>query len=516
MRVAGRVAAGSVVLLVLLVAVLAYHVAQVQRLVRVNRQLAAVTFRTATVALELTRRIDQIDEYTRKLFVTGDPAYAERVDEAMVVVRAKLQELMLLDLSADESLEVGQLRRQWQAFPFAGADTAAMVAASRAPDAGERLKAVTDATDLLRLQARTVFTAAERAVGEQVVRSTEAAEAVSRVSLVVIALALLASVVTVVLTVRSISAPLRRLTEGTRAVAAGSFSTQLEADGGDEFAEVAGDFNAMVRRLGELDQLKKDFVSHVSHELKTPLVAMQETTRLLLDEEVGPLTERQRRLLGLNLQGGTRLAAMISALLDISRMESGSLVYDHRPHDLGPLLERAAAELEALAAEHGVTLEVEKPEPALLVWCDADRVVQVVQNLLHNAIRFSPRGERVRLLGQRLAELPAGQRRGLPESVAGRDGSRFAAISVADRGPGVPAADRTRIFEKFRQLGTRAESRGGVGLGLAICQQIVDDHGGAIWVADAQGSGSVFTFLLPLTVGRERSQRVESRPEGTP
>jgi signal transduction histidine kinase len=509
MRVAGRVAAGSALLLVLLVAVLAYHLTQVQRLVRVNRQLAAVTFRAATVSLELSRRIDDIDEYTRKLFVTRDGAYAQRVADALTVARSKLRELSQLDLSPDESLEVTELRRQWEASPLATADSASLLASAQSPDAGERLAGTTESIEALRLQARAVFAATERAVGEQVVRSADAAEAISRVSMMVIGFALLASVVTVVLTVRSISGPLRRLTEGTRAVAAGEFATQLELRGKDEFAELAEDFNAMVRRLEELDRLKREFVSHVSHELKTPLVAMQETTRLLLDEDVGPLTAQQRRLLSLSLQGSSRLSAMISDLLDVSRMEAGSLAYDHRPCDLGGLLERAAAELEALAAEHGVSLEVTPPPHPLVVCCDGDRVVQVMQNLVHNAIRFSPSGAAVQLVGRRGEDLP-------PRETAGGPAVTFAqvaAVSVADRGPGVPVAARRRIFERFRQLGTHAQSRGGVGLGLAICKQIVEDHGGAIWVSPNEGTGSVFTFLLPLSPQMEQERRVESAAE---
>lgn len=512
MRVASRVAAGSALPLILLVAVLSYHLTQVERLVGVNRRLAAVNFRAATAALALSRDIDQIDEYTRKLFVTRDTGYAEGVADALKAARSRLDELGQLGLSAEESTVLERLCHQWEVFPFAAADAGTLAAASRAANAGSVLKAATEDIDAMRLQARAVFAATQAAVAEQVGRATRAAEAVGRVSLAVIGLALLVSVATVVLTVRSISVPLRHLTEGTRKVAAGHFSTQLTPTGHDELAELAEDFNAMVRRLGELDQLKRDFVSHVSHELKTPLVAMEETIRLLLEEEIGPLSPQQRRMLELNLQACTRLSAMISDLLDISRMESGSLTYELGAHDLGLLLERAAGELEALAAERGVVIRVEPPEPALSVLCDADRVVQVVQNLLHNAIRFSPQGEMVRLVGRRLADLGTAE---LPPSGESDrlDGSRFAAVSVLDRGPGVPGGERARIFERFRQLGSPAERRGGVGLGLAICKRIVDDHGGAIWVGGGSSPGCELTFVLPLATS-PRPPRLKERQPG--
>jgi two-component system sensor histidine kinase GlrK len=135
------------------------------------------------------------------------------------------------------------------------------------------------------------------------------------------------SILVSLLIVRSISKPLANLTEGTRAIADGKFFYRLDTTRKDEFAQLAQDFNKMTLRLNELDELKKDFVSHVSHELKAPLASMQETIQIMLEEIPGPLTEKQKRLLALNLQSGTRLTSMISNLLDHSTAEAGVMVY---------------------------------------------------------------------------------------------------------------------------------------------------------------------------------------------
>ena len=161
------------------------------------------------------------------------------------------------------------------------------------------------------------------------------------------------------LTVRSIQVPLSRLARGTRAVAQGRFDQRVQAAGGDEFSALAADFNEMVRRLGELDQMKKDLLSHVSHELKAPLAAMEETNQLLVEGIPGPVTEDQRRLLDLNLQSVRRLSALIAKLLDLSRMEAGVMEYDMRARDMVPLLQGPAAELGALAREKGVRFALE-------------------------------------------------------------------------------------------------------------------------------------------------------------
>jgi two-component system sensor histidine kinase GlrK len=303
----------------------------------------------------------------------------------------------------------------------------------------------------------------------------------------------------VVLTVRSIREPLKHLIEGTRTVASGEFTYQLAATEGDEFAALAEDFNTMVRRLGELDRMKRGFVSHVSHELKTPLVAMQETNRLLLDGLPGPLNERQRRMLDLNLQGSRRLSAMIANLLDLARLESGGMRYDIRPHDLGALARDATAELEALAHERGVSFELDLPQPPVIVECDADRVTQVLVNLVDNAVKFSPQGRPVTVAVRLEPALPADTPRAFVAALGPARSSPFAAVRVADLGAGVPDSEKLRVFEKFRQAHAGSKRAGaGVGLGLAISAEIVRAHAGTIWVADNHPSGSVFVVLLPV------------------
>jgi signal transduction histidine kinase len=241
-------------------------------------------------------------------------------------------------------------------------------------------------------------------------------------------------------------------------------------------------------------------VSHVSHELRTPLVAMQETNRLLLDGLPGPLTERQRRLLGLNLQGSRRLSAMIANLLDLARLEAGVMRYDIRPHDLAALVRAAAGELEAWAQERGVRFAVEVPGTPLLAECDADRTVEVVVNLLDNASKFSPPDGAVAVRLRDAGSVPDEVPRDLARSLAGPGpNGRYAVLEIADLGPGVPDRDKRSVFERFHQAGTEATPRAtGVGLGLAICHEIVRAHGGAIWVADNKPTGSVFSVVLPL------------------
>src|SRR5581483_8382228 len=152
---------------------------------------------------------------------------------------------------------------------------------------------------------------------------------------------------------------------------AGRFNYRLDASGDDEFAQVARDFNSMTVRLDELDRMKRDFVSKVSHDLKTPLSSMQETISVLLDEVAGPVSPKQRHLLELNLESGKRLAAMLTKLLDLSRLEGG-LEPDMEMLDLIALVRRSVDRADAARSQRGFRLSFVEPERRVLVRGDAN------------------------------------------------------------------------------------------------------------------------------------------------
>ena len=154
------------------------------------------------------------------------------------------------------------------------------------------------------------------------------------------------------------------------------------------------DFNSMTERLDELDRMKRDFVSKVSHDLKTPLSSMQETISALLDELPGPLTPKQRQLLELNRDGGKRLSAMLSKLLDLSRIEAG-LEPDYQMVDVVQLVRHSVERMNAARRERGLQTSIAEPARRLLVRGDSAGLAQVFDNLLENAIKFSPSGAEV-------------------------------------------------------------------------------------------------------------------------
>src|SRR2546421_3267787 len=148
----------------------------------------------------------------------------------------------------------------------------------------------------------------------------------------------------------------------------------------------------MAERIVEVDQMKKDFISHVSHELKAPLASMQETTHLILERIPGPLTDKQKRLLDLNLQSGKRLAQMIGNILDLSRLEAGIVEYDIQSADVADLMHNVVMELSSQAREKSLRILTDIQRDPLMVACDSNRMVQLFMNLLENALHFSRKG----------------------------------------------------------------------------------------------------------------------------
>lgn len=529
MRVAAKFATGYGLLLLLLVGLLAYHLVVIQEAVSASRRLSVAAAGLTAGSLLQFQHLDRMEEGVSKFRVTRDPEYLDGALAASRAFGATVAELEALPLAGDERSQLAVLSEQWRradralleardaARPRGDGEAAAPTVTPLflIPGAGGRavtlpadLAAVARASALIpRLYEQTVLLSevAQTGITRELARATEGARQAERVSLVVVPFLLLVSLVVGWLFFRSISRSITRLTQGTRAVARGDFAHRLELRGRDEFAELAQDFNRMTERLGELDQAKQDFLSHVSHELRTPLSSMQEVNRLLLEELPGRLNERQRRLLEMNQQSEGRLSAMISRLLSLSRFDAGRLEFEFRLHDLNELAEAAMGPFRSRAEREDRNLELTVPEVPVQLECDGELLVTVMQNLLDNALKWSPEGGWIHLVVAHARSVPPWVPLEHARAINGMVGERgVALLAVSDEGPGVPEGERTRIFDRFYQARRGlAKGKGGVGLGLALCREIVRGHGGAIWVGDRRGGGSVFHVVLPGAVRRE-------------
>jgi two-component system sensor histidine kinase GlrK len=489
MRVATKLSGALGLLMALMVTLLVHHVRTIRDAVSTSRELSEVTSRLALGSSRQLRQLGQLEENASKYVVTHDEGYLKKFDEVLDTCEVTQRELASLTLRPDERTAVLRLMREWaEARPLLEAFAAREEHPSAEAESAS-LPALREHLTRLQSQTRRIGEASQEVIASRLQRSADAARKAERLSLLAAAGALLLSVLVSIAIVRSITLALRRLQAGTHAVAGGDFSYRLPVGRGDEFTELARDFNVMTQRLGELEQMKRDFLSKVSHDLKTPLASMQETTRILLDEVPGPLTPRQRKLLALSDQSGKRLSSMIANILDLSGLEAGAFALSVRPCELAPLVRTAREQMEPMLLDRGVTISLALPGEPVHLECDPERIVQVLINLLENAVKFSPADGEVRVAVR------------VPEEGAGA-----LLLTVADAGPGVPAADRERIFDRFFQAEAGRQARGrGVGLGLSICREIVAAHGGTVWVDPNPGGGSVFSVLLSDVVRESRA-----------
>ncbi len=497
MRVATKLAAAFTLLLLLLGATIVYQVQTTRRVVSNAFSLPRVFSRMELSTADQLDELDRMEDMATKLAVTGYYQYRDPLDEAYRAFDATLREGNLLPSAPAERPERGRLIDLW--IPVAG-QVVALEAATAARDsaASGRLETLVGSIDQLRLQSRRVAEASRGVIRSRLERSVAAASDAERVSVGIALAALLLSIIVAIWIVRSIAAPLRRLSQGTRRIAEGRFDYRLDTSRGDEFAQLARDFNRMTEQLAVLDRIKTDFLSGVSHDLKTPLASMQETSRILLDGVTGTLTPDQRRLIALSLESGQRLFGMITKILEISALDAGASSPVFQAHDLRELVRRALEMAAPTLLERRIDVTAELAAQPVIVECDADRMLRVVDNLIENAAKFSPPRSVVRVgVGQAYAVPPGtpveGRRRLAPHAAGG-----IGLLVVQDQGPGVPNAEKDRIFERFYQADSGARTRNrGVGLGLAISRETVEAHQGAIWVEDADPAGSRFVVALP-------------------
>ncbi len=283
---------------------------------------------------------------------------------------------------------------------------------------------------------------------------------------------------------RRTTTPLEHLAGTAASFAAGNLGARATVDGPREVRLIAQSFNRMadevvtsLEQVTSEERRKTQFVSDVSHELRTPLTAIRGAAETLLDGDVAP--DDQERFLSTIAREAERLTRLANDLLQLQRIEGATGELPIRRVDLRVAADRAAAMLEPLIEDRGVTLSVTGSAPAVLG--DVDRLQQVVANLVDNASRIVGEGGHVTV------------------ELSGEPGG-YAVLAVSDDGPGVPDEDLPRLFDRFYRADTsRTRTSGGAGLGLAIVRAIVSAHGGTIEAQNLPDGGACMTVRLPAT-----------------
>jgi signal transduction histidine kinase len=288
--------------------------------------------------------------------------------------------------------------------------------------------------------------------------------------------------------ISSLRRPLEQLVDAAGRLAGGDRSARVEVGGLSETATLGAAFNEMAEELeieegrrDELDRLKDEFVLTASHELRSPLTSVQGFAELLM-LDAGSLTPRQRETVEIILDNCRHLVRLLNDLLDLARSDAGRLAIRPQPTEVAPLIEDVVRTIRARTEAAGQILS-EDVQPGLpLIDAEPDRIRQILVNLLTNAHEYSPEGASI--------------------GVAARAVGAEVEISVTDTGPGIPADQIERIFDRFTRGDAGLTQRvGGTGLGLAISKSLIELHGGSIVVESVPAQGSTFRVRLPVATG---------------
>jgi signal transduction histidine kinase len=284
---------------------------------------------------------------------------------------------------------------------------------------------------------------------------------------------------------RSFSRPIHELYKATQELEKGNFKVRTNIKTNDELAQLSDAFNRSALALSKmederlnLDKSKSEFLSITSHELRTPITPLKAQLQMLEQEYFGKLTEKQKESLKVVLRNAERLNKIIEDFLEVSRIEAARLKFAFRKTNLQDIVKETIEFMSGFAREKNITLQSTTGDLPI-VEIDPDRIIQVLRNLVHNAIKFSPADSCIEITTESQGE--------------------YIRFSVKDKGVGLNAEDQIRVFEPFYQVeGSLSRNHGGTGLGLTICRGIIEAQKGKIWVESKPSLGSTFYFTVPI------------------
>jgi len=475
-----RLALGYLLIFILVVALGVYAFLQLRQFSTGTRLVLSVDNELKEYEERLTDSLFSQLRYERKFMIVRDEALYDQFVAARDTFVTNIEHLSALADSPREKEATEKIRAFFDRYQSLVSDEGQLVRKSVPYDqkgyTEEKENAVNRITDELRRL---------RAFSEQdtyaKIRQLGDAEAAALQALMALAAATFLLVILISLFItRGITRPISTLVDKTKEIADGVFQCDLDLSSPPEIGKLAQAFNSMCVRLRLVDKMKTDFFSTMSHELRTPLTSIKEGTNLLIEGVGGGVTEKQQKLLTIISEESNRLIELVNSLLDLSKMEAGMMSFHKVQTDLGGLIARAARVMEPLALAKSIGITLQAPSSLPLISVDGERVLQVLRNLLGNAIKFTPYGGKV--------------------TVSASAESDCLKVTVSDTGSGIPKESLSTIFEKFHQLTAPNVSHfKGTGLGLAIVRHIITAHGGKVWAESEPGKGSSFIFSLPLS-----------------
>jgi two-component system sensor histidine kinase GlrK len=475
-----RLMIGHLVIFILVMIVGAYAILKLHQFNKGIRYILNIDNRVLDYEKELTDSLLSQLRYERKFTITKDLVFYNQFLSEKAEFDKFLNEIFLLIGDTLEKKDyLGKVKTYYVRYQSLAEEEIEHVRMNRSYPKNWHEQEIKKNADGILEELKRLEASTRHDIYNRTKRLGEAGASARKLAIVMSISAIILAISTSFFITRSITLPLATLMEKTKEISKGIFKSDLKITSPPEILELTNAFNSMCDKLKIVDKMKSDFFSSMSHELRTPLTSIKEGIGLLQDGAGGTISDKQKRLLRILSEESRRLIDLVNSLLDLSKMEAGMMTYTFEQGSLAPLIERATTEMVPLVEAKKIALETKIDEKLPVIKIDRERILQVLRNLIGNALKFTPEGGQVKVSAQLI--------------------NREVKISVTDTGPGIPRENLTTIFEKFHQARLKnLDQMKGTGLGLAIVKHVITSHGGKVWAESEPGQGSSFIFVLPV------------------
>jgi two-component system sensor histidine kinase GlrK len=411
--------------------------------------------------------------FEQKFVLTKDPALYDQFLSASEDFERTLAELSTISVSTDQNGFLRMIRESHQHY-HSLIDTEVTHLKKNQNYNGYRYKAEKEKTaDIILEEVKKLDEFSRKAFFDKTKAVSDAGALAQTAAVISLVITVLMVILLSLLITRSITNPLLKLLKKTKDIQVGLYECDSGVSAPPEIKDLTEAFNLMCSRLKEVDKIKAGFFTMISHELRTPITTIKEGASLLLEGACGSTTEKQSRLLTIIASESNRLTSLVNSILDLSKMEAGMMEYRFEKRSIEPLVRQVLTEITPYAEAKRLRMENSVYADFPSCRMDPERILDVLRNLVGNAVKFTPEDGRV--------------------SIAAILSDGGLEVTVCNSGPGIPKEKMSAIFEKYES----SDKKKGTGLGLAIVKHIVAAHGGRVWAESNPEYGSRFIFVLP-------------------
>ncbi|MBI1804700.1 MAG: HAMP domain-containing protein [Ignavibacteriae bacterium] len=445
-------------------------------------------FRVIPMAQQIEHLFDSERELAIKYFQTHDPYSEQTLVLVTAQFNAEVDSLRAAVDKEDVRVMIDRLRWHHQRFEEFLDQQSRTVKDNPRYDAVSAMKNQQALMDSIRSPLRFVKEAYIPTLSKSLKKLNQRTSDAMTTANFILLLALAVGTVFAFLLARNFTRPIQSLKAGTQKVAEGHYET-VPITSNDEIADLTIAFNVMSERLRQLDEMRMQMMSEISHEMRTPLQVIKAGCYTIIHAKDGPpLTQRQREAVGMIHQSTNRINQFVNSFLDVAKMEAGLMKFNFEESDLVEVLSPLVQEAQLIAQNRQIKVEIKTQDiPKLRL--DRERISQVFSNLLSNALKYTPDNGSIMICIERLLDCDG----------ISHHGKGCVKVDVQDTGVGIPEDDLQKLFNKFYQAkNVPLVNEKGSGLGLALVKHVAEAHGGRVSVESTVGAGSTFTVLIPI------------------